>query len=93
MRGHFAGMLVLSILLATGVVLTGGCAEKIEAPTKATTTQIVKDITPQEAFTLMQENQGNPDVIIIDVRTPEDVAGGHIEDAINIDFRSDVFEG
>ena len=77
-------MLALSVLLVTGVVLTGGCAE--EAPT-----QIIEDITPQEAFTLIQNNQNNPDFVIIDVRTPQEFAEGHIEDAINIDFYSETF--
>jgi rhodanese-related sulfurtransferase len=33
-----------------------------------------------------------PDVIILDVRTPEEFASGHIEGAINIDFNSGDFE-
>jgi len=73
-------MLVLSVSLVIGVVLTGGC------------TQIIEDITPQEAFTLIQENQNSPDFVIIDVRTPEEFADGHIENAINIDFYSETFQ-
>jgi rhodanese-related sulfurtransferase len=34
----------------------------------------------------------NPDVIILDVRTPEEFASGHIEGAVNIDFNSSEFE-
>ncbi|MBA7649849.1 Thiosulfate sulfurtransferase GlpE [subsurface metagenome] len=77
--------LLLSVLtgaLVIGVVLTGGC----------TPTQIAKDITPQAAFTLIQENQNNPDFVILDVRTPEEFADGHIENTINIDFYSDTFQ-
>ena len=78
---------MLSVSLVTGAMLMGGCVGKeIEAPT-----QIIEDITPQEAFTLIQENQGNPDFAIIDVRTPEEFASEHIEGAINIDFRSETF--
>ncbi len=51
----------------------------------------LENITPQEAFNLIQENQHNPDFIIIDVRTPEEFAEGHIENAINIDFLSVTF--
>ena len=80
-------LLVLSVLLATGAVLTGGCAGKeTETPV-----QIIEDITPQEAFTLILENQDNPDFVIIDVRTPEEFAEGHIEDAINLDYYSETF--
>ena len=32
-----------------------------------------------------------PDVIILDVRTPEEFASGHIEGALNIDFNSGNF--
>ena len=32
-----------------------------------------------------------PDVIILDVRTPEEFAGGHIKGALNIDFNSGDF--
>jgi rhodanese-related sulfurtransferase len=33
-----------------------------------------------------------PGVIIVDVRTPEEFASGHIEGALNIDFNSGNFE-
>ena len=79
--------LVLSVLLLIGAVLTVSCAaEEIEAPT-----QIIEDVTAQEAFTLIQDNQNNPVFIIIDVRIPEEFAEGHVVNAINIDFRSESF--
>ncbi|TET17656.1 MAG: rhodanese-like domain-containing protein [Dehalococcoidia bacterium] len=80
-------ILVLSASLIIGFVLIGGCAGKeIETPT-----QIIEDITPQEAFILIQDNLDNPDFVIIDVRTPEEFADEHIEKAINIDFLSETF--
>ena len=82
-------MLVLPVLLVAGAVLTGGCVGEIEAPPQPT--QIIENITPQETFTLIQNNKNNPDFLIIDVRTREEFADGHIEDAINIDFRSETF--
>ena len=85
-------MLMLTILLVIGVVLRGGCVRsKTTTPTQETPTQIIENITPQEAFTLIQDNQNNPDFVIIDVRTPEEFAGGHIENANNMDFRSKTF--
>ena len=80
-------LLVLSVSLVIGAVLTGGCVGKeTETPV-----QIIEDITPQETFTLILENQDNPDFVIIDVRTPEEFAEGHIEDAINLDYYSETF--
>jgi len=82
-RKMFAALGLLVTLIA-GAILTVGCAA--EAPT-----QVTENVTAQEAFTLIQDNQGNPDFVLIDVRTPEEFAEGHIEEAINIDFRSENF--
>ena len=76
-------VLALSVSLVFGVTLTGGCVRD--------ETATIEDITPQEAFTLIQNNQNNPDFVIIDVRTPEELAAEHIENAINIDFYSEAF--
>ena len=80
-------LLVLLVLLITTVVVTGGCV----GSEQETPTQIIENVTPQEAFTLIQDNQNNPDFVIIDVRTPEEFADGHIEDAINLDYYSETF--
>ena len=76
-------VLALSVSLGIGVALTGGCVRD--------ETATIEDITPQEAFTLIQNNQNNPDFVIIDVRTPAEFDGEHIENATNIDFYSEAF--
>ncbi|GAG74934.1 unnamed protein product [marine sediment metagenome] len=76
-------VLALSVSLVIGVALTGGCVRD--------ETATIEDITPQEAFTLIQNNQNNPDFVIIDVRTPKEFVGEHIENATNIDFYSEAF--
>ncbi len=83
-------VLALSVSLVIGVILTGGCVRD-ETATPETPTQIIEDITPQEAFTLIQNNQNNPDFVIIDVRTPGEFTEEHIENATNIDFYSETF--
>lgn len=85
MRRKNLRILVLPTLLVVGLVVTGSCARS-EAPT-----QIIENITPQEAFTLIQDNQNNPDFVIIDVRTAEEFAAGHLENVITIDFYADTF--
>ncbi len=84
-------VLALSVSLVIGVTLTGGCVRD-ETATPETPTQIIEDITPQEAFTLIQNNQNNPDFVIIDVRTPEEFVAEYIENATNIDFYSEAFQ-
>lgn len=48
-----------------------------------------KVLTPQEAYDLIKANEGNPNFVILDVRTPEEFEEEHIENAINIDYYMD----
>jgi rhodanese-related sulfurtransferase len=73
--------MTLSIAIVAGLILAGGC----------TATQIIENITPQEASRLIQDHQNDPDFAILDVRTPSEFAEGHIENATNLDFYSDTF--
>ena len=75
-------VLVFSVSLLIGVTLLVGCVRD-----EATT---INDITPQEAFSLMQDNMNNPDFVIIDVRTREKFSTERIENATNIDFYSET---
>ena len=84
-------MLMLSVSLVLGATLTVGCASG-ETATQQTPTRIIDSITPQDAFTLIQTNQNNPDFVIIDVRTPEEFADGYIENAIMIDYYTETFQ-
>lgn len=76
--------LVFLVVLVIESTLTGGCLRD--------ETATIENITPQEAFTLIQNNQNNPDFEIIDVRTPQEFAGEPIENATNIDFYSEDFQ-
>jgi rhodanese-related sulfurtransferase len=73
-------MLVLSLSIATVAMLAGGCVGKKP--------QIIKNITPEEALALVQENQDNPNFVILDLRFPESFAYKHIKGAINIEYYS-----
>ncbi len=80
-------LLALAVSLVIGVVLTGGCTTSEPEPP----TQIIENLTPQQADDLIQANANNVDFFIIDVRTPGEFAEGHIENAIVIDYHSDIF--
>ena len=73
--------LMLAGLFVISPVLAGGCVQ----------TQVIKDISPQEASILIENNRNNPFFVIIDVRTPSEFADGHIANAVNIDFYSETF--
>lgn len=92
MKVRIFKLLVPTVLLVIGAILMSSCAPaQTETPPPETPARIIENVTPQEAFTLIQENQTNPDFAIIDVRTPEEFAEGHIENAVIIDYYSDTF--
>ncbi len=67
-------------------------APKPDAPkpaaTAATAAPKVQDVTPDEVEKLMKND---PTIIILDVRTPDEFAQGHLVGALNDDFLGDDF--
>jgi len=93
---HFKKGLFLAVIALAGL----GCNSSNEAKSadpnllakedsrKRDTLIRFADITTVQARELIQKN---PDLVIIDVRTPEEIAGGKIEGAIEIDYDSPDF--
>jgi rhodanese-related sulfurtransferase len=78
--------LIASVLLAAGAA----CAQDPSAAPKVT------HVAPPAAAELLKESAKKPAdspdrVTVLDIRTPEEFAGGHLEGAKNIDFKSDGF--
>jgi rhodanese-related sulfurtransferase len=82
-------ILALAILAATVI----GCGNSANATVPATTTPAaaVKNVNVAQAQELIQANQSNTGFIILDVRTPEEYAAGHIANAMNIDYSAPNF--
>ncbi len=82
-------MWVLVAVLVGSLVLAGGSLHiTTSAAESRPQTQIFEDVTPKEAYSLIQKNKDNPDFVILDVRTPAEFQDGHIADAINLDYYS-----
>ena len=83
-----------SLLCAALVLAVAGCSAETVEPAKtdepvAAQSPASRDISVSEAKTLLESNDAAQ---VIDVRTPEEFAAGHIEGATNINFLSDDFE-
>ncbi|MCK4654840.1 MAG: rhodanese-like domain-containing protein [Candidatus Cloacimonetes bacterium] len=59
---------------------------------KTTDKQIIKKLTPEEAFQLIQQNSNNPDFIILDLRPPKKYIKAKIKNAINFDYNNENFD-
>ncbi len=51
----------------------------------------VELLMPKDASEYIKKNRDNSNFVILDIRTPEEFADGHIDGAININFRADNF--
>lgn len=75
------GIIQLLILLAMSILILGCVQEREDG-----------NISPKDAFSILQENQESPDFVLLDVRTPEEYFEEHIEDAVNIDYYAEDFK-
>lgn len=49
-------------------------------------------ISPEEAVSVIVALQDDPDFVLLDIRTPEEVETGHLPGASNLDYRGASFE-
>jgi rhodanese-related sulfurtransferase len=54
--------------------------------------QVIKNISTEEAFELLQKHKNDEDLVILDVRTLQEFSEEHMEDAIHIDYHASDFE-
>ena len=89
MSAQKLGIMALSCFLIVPLLLISGCVSPGDTALK---TQVIEDVTLEEAYALIQDNKDNQNFVIIDVRTPEEYADGHIEKAINLNYHSETFK-
>ena len=81
---HAVVIWALLVFVGTGLAFTlAGCSGGAQA-------QVLK-VSPQKGWALLQEHQNDTDFVVLDVRTPQEFAAGHIAGAVNIDYYSPAF--
>lgn len=74
-------VVLFSLAAVLPLVLAPSCAD-VEVQGYAPG-EVVR-VTPAEGLALIEEQKGESDFIILDVRTPEEYAAGHIPGAVNL---------
>ncbi|WP_187478208.1 thioredoxin domain-containing protein [Amniculibacterium sp. G2-70] len=72
---------LMSAVIFTGIIAFSSCNQSINAQTN--------NLAVTE---YANELKKNPEIQLIDVRTPEEFADGHLENAVNIDWNSKSFD-
>ena len=76
---------ILIIFLMVALCMNGSYAQSSQPK------QIVKTINTVESAEMIKKNLKNKNFVILDVRTPEEYAKGHLANATNIDFKANDF--
>ncbi len=82
-------------LLIIVLVINSSCEQKDGQNTAAKSIEHrfeetkIENIKAMEAAQILKEN---PDMMILDIRTPEEFNSGHIPASINIDYKAENFE-
>jgi rhodanese-related sulfurtransferase len=94
-RGESTMKILVSLLvMCICIVMVSGCGQQLtkqEVMGPNAKYFSVDILPPKDAFDLIQKNKGNSNFVILDIRTPEEFRDGHIEGAVNVDFRSEKF--
>ena len=78
-----AGILIIFLMVV--LCLNGSSAQSSQPK------QIIKTINTVESAEMIKKNLKNKNFVILDVRTPEEYAEGHLANATNIDFKATDF--
>ncbi|MFI5339494.1 MAG: rhodanese-like domain-containing protein [Candidatus Methylomirabilales bacterium] len=74
------------IACMTALVMSLGATVPLIAGTRFT------EVTVDQARELIQKHAGNAEFVILDVRTPEEFAEGHLPGAVNVNLMAPDFE-
>jgi rhodanese-related sulfurtransferase len=70
------------------MIVLANCGQKTDHKNGAKTKPGISELSPEE---FKSKLASTPDAVLIDVRTPEEVAEGMIEGAVNIDYSDSGF--
>lgn len=85
---------ILGLIAASGVLVSAGFESytvKNPVELSSAVAKTALHLEPAAADGLIQGHPNDGDFVILDVRTPEEFAAGHLAEAINVNFNSPTF--
>ena len=82
MRAHGKRWLWVLLVLLGVLGLTACQNRSATSQTEVT----VHQLSPKEAYAFLQSHKNDPNLVILDVRTPQEFQAGHIAGATNLDY-------
>ena len=82
MQKKLTGYIILLQLVLIGLILPSCSAQQDSA---------IAALSAKEASTLIENHRGDPDFVILDIRTPGEYQSGHLKNAVLIDYYSKSF--
>ncbi len=85
-----ASLLPAAVVFALALIaFSVGCSKESDSPETASTTSTVTHV---DAIAASQLLSSHPETVVLDVRTPEEFAAGHIAGkVVNVDFKAENF--
>ena len=85
-------LIVVGALSACSQAETSAAAPKSQEQVQQVVQEVTEmQVTHVDANKALETMRARPDLVVIDVRTPGEFAAGHIDGAINIDFKNANF--
>ncbi len=80
--------IVITLVVVTIGLILIGCTKQTEATVPQKTQSIVTNVSPEAAHNLINASKGDPNFVILDVRTAIEYMAMHIDQAVNVEFLS-----
>jgi len=84
-------LITIALVSLLAVFAFGGCAATTDDASPNSPAATIEKIDARAAFELIKQNEGNPDFVILDVRTPQEYSDEHLANSVNLDFYSEGF--
>lgn len=76
------------------LVMVGGCTQQTTTVTQGQDQVAAyshQNLSPSESKDLLEKRSGDSNFVLVDIRTPEEFASGHLEGALNVDYYAPDF--